>query len=54
MYFSLDGMLLLLTFFPTASIYPASLIIKPPISSKELPGSIIFAFKKYFFFIYLQ
>ncbi len=40
--------------FPTASIFPASLIINPPISSKELPGSIIFAFKKYFFFIYSQ
>ena len=34
--FSLDGMLLVFTFFPTASIFPFSPIIIPPISFKEL------------------
>ena len=40
-YFSLDGILFLFTFFPTASIFPFSLIIKPPTSSNEFFGSII-------------
>ena len=30
--FSLEGKLLVLTFFPIASIFPSSLIIKPPTS----------------------
>ena len=34
-YFSLDGILFVLTFFPTASIFPFSPTIKPPISSIE-------------------
>ena len=49
--FSLLGKLLILTFFPTASIFPSSLIIKPPFSLIELCGSIIFAFIKNCFFI---
>ena len=39
--FSLEGILFLFTFFPTASILPSSLIISPPNSSKEFLGSII-------------
>ena len=52
--FSRDGMLLVFTFLPTASILPFSPIINPPVSFNELYGSIIFAFIKYFFFIYSQ
>ena len=40
--------------YPTASILPFSPIINPPISAKELCGSIIFALIKYLFFIYSQ
>ena len=52
--FSLEGKLFVFTFFPIASILPSSFIIKPPFSLIEFLGSIIFAFIKYFFFIYSQ
>ena len=52
--FSLEGILFLLTFFPIASTKPFSSIINPPTSFNELCVSIIFAFKKYCFFIYVQ
>ena len=52
MNFSREGILFLFTFFPIASIFPFSFIIKPPNSSTELAGSTMFAFKKYCFFIF--
>ena len=54
MNFSLEGRLFLFTFLPTASIFPSSFTINPPISSIELCGSTIFALIKYFFFHYSQ